>query len=201
MTRPDAAKLGYAVALATLATATWWLVYRLEVDRLWALLALGVLLLLPSRVQAAVLRKHFQGRRAHLERKFDDALALYREQLEALEQRPWKNRSVWLGWMFYTTRADAMVWNNIAALHLDRGEPERARSAARRALELDPKYPLPWINLAGVSYQVDDRAELERCVAQAQRLGYRATTADQLIARAGAAWAKVQAGSELGKPS
>ncbi len=194
MTRPDLAKLGYLTALVVLSYAAFLLAEDLvRAGSIGLLLALGVLLLLPSRLQALLLRRHFRGRRAHLARRLDDALGLYREQLTELQARPWKNHAVWLGWMFYTTRADAMVWNNIAAVQLDRRQLGAARDAAGEALKLDPKYPLPWVNLAGAALLSEDRPEAERCLAEARKLGYRGTNIDQLIHATSAAWAKVQA--------
>lgn len=201
MTRPDRAKLLYVVVLVGLLVLTVAGLAPLEpVQRIPVMLLLAVALLAPSRVQAVLLRPHFKGRAAHRAGRHTEALRLYGAQLSAIQQRPQLNHAVWLGWMFYTTRTDAMVWNNIAALCLDLGRPEKARSAAENALALDPLYPLPWVNLAGSALLEDDRTSAERCLAQASTLGFRGTSIDALIQQTSAAWSQLQAGREAESP-
>ena len=194
MTRPDRAKLLYGVVLVGLIGLTVAGLAPLEPrQRIIGLVLVGLAFLTPSRVQAWLLRFHFRGRRAHQAKRYDEALKLYGLQLANLQRRPQLNHAVWLGWMFYTTRSDAMVWNNISALCLEMGLPDKARSAAENALACDPLYPLPWVNLAGSALLEGDRVSAERCLEQGRTLGYRGTSIDTLIQQTAAAWARIQA--------
>ena len=82
--------------------------------------------------------------------------------------------------------------NNLGAAHLRMGDLQAAATALRAALAVDPQYPLPYYNLAVERELADDHAEATRLLAEAQRLGYRWTTLDALIAEAQALLARVE---------
>ena len=196
MTRPTLAKLAYVAALLTLLALAAGVIALVPAGPQRIVVSgLGVVLLLvPGRLQARLLRAHFAGRAAHAKGHFTEARRLYEQQLEELRAAPWKNRAVWLSWMVWTTRADAMVWNNLAAVAIDAGDLNAIEPAAAEALAIDPLYPLPWVQRAAAAAMRGDREEVERCVEQAALLGYRGTTADALIMRVNAAYGRLQAG-------
>ena len=202
MTRPDRTKLLYLSGLVGLTGLTIAGLAPLEAaERVPVLLLVVVALFTPALVQAWLLRLHVQGRRAHRAGHHTEALRLYGEQLAALQQRPQLNHAVRLGWMVYTDRTDAMVWNRIAAICLELGHADKARSAAENALAFDPLYPQPWVNLAGSALLEDDRVSAERCLQQAHTLGLRSTSIDALIRQAAAARARTSTDREAALPS
>jgi tetratricopeptide (TPR) repeat protein len=50
----------------------------------------------------------------------------------------------------------AEAWSNLACAELQLGDPERARKAAEKALEILPLYPMAWVNLAEALLLGDD---------------------------------------------
>jgi Flp pilus assembly protein TadD len=202
VTRPDRAKLLVLVSLLGLTGLTIAGLAPLEsAERVPVLVLVVVALLTPSQVQARLLKLHAQGRRAHRAGRHTEALRLYGEQLAAIQQRPQLNHAVRLGRMLYTDRTDAMVWNSIAALCLELGRADQARSAAENALAFDPLYPLPWVTLAGSALLEDDRLSAERCLQQAHALGFRGASIAALSQQTAAARSRIEADREIPPPT
>jgi Flp pilus assembly protein TadD len=124
--------------------------------------------------------------------KPDDSIRCTRRFLDHIRRHPRRKRLLWLAWSVYTTRAEAMALNNLGAAYLKAGDLAAADSALREALATDPKYPLPYYNLAIERAASDDPAEAQRLAAEARRLGYHGTAVDDLVRQAQTLLARVE---------
>lgn len=137
----------------------------------WGLLAAGVLLVLPGRVQNAVYRDFLRGRRLFAEEKFDEAIPCFERFLDRIRRRPALRHLVWLRWAAYSTSMEAMTLNNLGGARLGLGDLDAAENDLREALRVDPRYPMPYYNLHVIATARGDQEEAERLLAEAHRLG------------------------------
>jgi tetratricopeptide (TPR) repeat protein len=151
-----------------------------------------LLLLVPGRFQGMFFRNLFRGRRLLDSGHPKEALPHLQAFLAQLKESPWKKKLIWLAWSVYTPDADAMAWNNIGAAHTNLGNWEEAKAAFGKALAIDEKYPLPHLNLARIAIVQGDGANAEHHLDSAKKLGYRATSIDQLIHQTQATLARVE---------
>jgi len=152
----------------------------------------GLVLLLPGRLQAFFLRKLFRGRRLLDSGEPKQALEQFFAFLDQLSKNPWQKALIWLSWAIYTPDVVAMAWNNIGACHTNLGNFNQAKRAFLEALVIDPKYPLPHLNLARIAIVEGDRPEAEHQLEGARSLGYSSTSIDQLVDQAQALLARIE---------
>jgi hypothetical protein len=174
-------KILYLMELLVLGAAAGTIVFLVPLEyRTVSVIALAALLFIPGRVQGALFRQHFRGRRLVNAGKFSESILESEGFLETVRREPWRKRAVWLGGVLYSPDIEAMTLNNIGAASLPLGHIDKAEWAFRRAVEVDPHYPIPHFNLAVLATIRGDgvtaRAELE----QASRLGYTAGTLDSV---------------------
>lgn len=181
MTRVTRYKLGYLIALILLGGAVALLVRLLGGG---SLLIIGALLLVPGRVQGICLRGFFRGRRLLDSGKPSAALGHLENFLQLIRREPWRKKLLWLTWSVYTPDLEAMTLNNIGVSQMTMGNPDEAKAAFDDALSLDPKYPLPYFNLAVLATMKADQASAEEALTKATRLGYQNGTIDAAIKKA-----------------
>jgi Tfp pilus assembly protein PilF len=92
---------------------------------------------------------------------------------------------LWLG--LYTSDPVALALNNIGACQIGLHELDQALETLGRALQRDPKYAVPHVNLALICRLRNDTARADVHAQTAMRLGYSEAALDQLLRRAIAA--------------
>lgn len=190
MSRTALLKLAYPVVLALLLAGC--IALMTVGDGGWGLLAVALVLLVPGRVQGAVYRDFFRGRRLLAEGRFAESVACSERFLEKIRRRPGIRHLVWLQWTVYTPSMEAMTLNNLGAAHFNLGNADQAERYLAEALRVDPRYAMPHYNLALIAAVSGDHAEAERRLAEARRLGLTGGRVDQAIQHAGSGLACVE---------
>ncbi|WP_050434750.1 tetratricopeptide repeat protein [Chondromyces crocatus] len=191
MSRVARYKIGYVVALCVVAALAFGVVHALGREP-EVLLAVGVALLVPGRVQGVVFRALFQGRRAFATGHAEVALKHFERFLGQLRAAPWRKRMLWLSWSVYTPDAEAMALNNVGSTLMVLGKFDEAARVFEEALAVDPLYPLPHFNMAIVEQVRGNSAAAARLAGESARLGYAHSTLDVVIHRAQALLATVE---------
>ncbi|MBB3761803.1 hypothetical protein [Xanthomonas arboricola] len=182
MSRIARYRIGYLLVLGALSALTYTVV-RAAGGSSAALLTVGLLLLMPGRLQGLLLRPLFRGQRALAEGKPEEAAVQFNHQLTQLQAQPWRRLALWLGWSTYTPSLAAMVTNNLGVAHAARGELEQAQAAWKHALALDHLYPVPYANLAAAAAARGASDEVHSLLCQARKLGYGGCPLDQATHR------------------
>lgn len=194
MSRTDRAKLAYLLVLLALGGLAWGVLYLSDYAMgVAALLAVGFLV--PGRLQGVVFRELFRGRKA-LDRGDPVAARGHLEAfLKRLSDKPSRGRAVWLAAWIYTPSAEAMARNNLAIALLELGHVAEAEAELERALAIDPRYPLPWVQRAVIAVMRHDAEEARRCWSAAAALGFRGSSLDELVARGQGLLARMEGSS------
>jgi tetratricopeptide (TPR) repeat protein len=181
------------LALILTAIAILWLVLRQFplLTAMWVcggLLALGVLV--------ALLGIGFViGRYRMRKKQWDRALERFRAFEQRLLLRRWTVilRPLFVG--IYTFDGVALARNDIATCLMHLGKGDEAVQWLRAALQRDPLYAIPYINLAMVAAARDDETSMRRDLRRAVDLGYSPAGAQQiltrLLARSGSSLARI----------
>jgi predicted Zn-dependent protease len=164
--------LGAVVVVVTLLT-TAILALRNTGNVGLGLLIVGLLFLVPGRVQGILWRDFFRGSRLLRLNRNAEAVPYLERFVERLRRHPALGRAMWLQWPGYTPSAMAMALNNLAAAYLNAGEVEKSIAILEDALRVDKDMSIAWWNLAMAH---DSRGQTEaarNASAEARRLGYR----------------------------
>ena len=149
---------------------------------------------IPGRISSFYLKDLYRSRRHLSAEQFDAAIECGRRFLQTLSEEPWRRRLVYLTWSAYSWNVAAMARNNIGAALMMLGRFDAARWEFQAALADDPRYALPYANLAVMAEVDGDHAAGARLMAEAHRYGYSGRSADKLLDKVAAAYARVQAG-------
>lgn len=182
MSRVARYRTAYVLLLGVLAALTYAAIHAAGGSTA-ALVAAGLLLLVPGRLQGLLLRSLFRGQRALAEGKPEEAARQFHRQLSQLQAQPWRRLALWLGWSTYTPSLAAMVTNNLGAAHAALGELEQAQAAWKQALAADHLYPVPYANLAALAAARGASDEAQSLLGQARVLGYSGGALDQATHR------------------
>ena len=190
MSRTTRYKLLYVAVLALMIAGigTWVLVRR---PPTWALIVVGVLLLIPGRVAGHYWRDFFRGR-VLFRRQPAASIPYFERFLETIQQRPRLKHLIWLMWGVYTRDVDVMTRNNLGAAYLQTGDLEQAQSYLESAVTLDPEAPLPYFNLALVAHLQGDSHWAAECLKTARNLGFKRAISDKLVTGAGEILAQIE---------
>ena len=180
MSRTTALKIGYVGALFVLAAIAVIAIWALG-GSTTAMLAVGLALLVPGRVQGFVFRDLFRARRLLADGDFAQSLAASQRFLDQIHKHPWQKVLVWLSWTVYTTDVEAMGLNNLGSAHLQCGEWEQASAFFREAIEVDGLYPLPFFNLAVIAELKGDHPEAKELLSAAKRRGFSGSSFDHAV--------------------
>jgi len=180
MTRTARYKLGYVAVLLIVALALGAVIVSLGGGPV-VMLATGLLLLIPGRIQGFYYRDLFAARRLLDSGKPEEAILSLERFVKSIEQHPSRSKLLWLAWAIYTPDVLAMAMNNLGAAHLELGQLDAAEQAFAGALAKDPLYPLPYFNLAIVHELRGNRLEAAAAAERARQLGYTGGTLDKVI--------------------
>jgi tetratricopeptide (TPR) repeat protein len=181
MSRTTALKIGYCLALGALVAVAAFAFWALG-GTTGVLVVVGLLLLVPGRIQGFFFRDLFRGRRLLDAGQPQQSLVYSQRFLDQIRQRPWQKRLLWLSWSIYTTDVAAMALNNIGAAHLELGAWDAAKAALREAIDVDPQYAIPYFNLALIAELEADRQSAEERLAEAAARGYTSSKIDRVVA-------------------
>ena len=124
---------------------------------------------------------YFSARRAMRKKKWVEAL----KGLEAYElglATPWKRWLSFLALGTYSLDGVAIARNNVGVVHLENAKLEWAEKAFASALERDPLYAVPHVNLAVAAARRGDGTLMQRHLDEAARLGVRSSRMNKRIA-------------------
>lgn len=145
----------------------------------WSLSALGVLLVALSLWVASP----FLRARSLLARRDFDAAATELAAFEtSLAASAWKRALGSLAVGFHTSNPLAAARNTLGAVRLEQGRLDDARTHFQAALERDPRYGVPFGNLAVLAAMKGDAAGAQEARAKAAALGFKPKLLAQVIA-------------------
>lgn len=180
MTRATKLKLGFLAAVLIAALGTYLIWSHFDFNRS-VITAIVICLLIPGRVQGWLFRDLLRGRRLLDSGEPELAVKHLECFLKTVHERPWLNHCLWLTWSVYAVNAEAMTLNNLGAAQMLLGMFEESAVSLRAALSLDPKYPIPYVNLAAIAAATGDQQSVQGLLDEAQRLGYSDAQADDLF--------------------
>jgi tetratricopeptide (TPR) repeat protein len=168
------------IILTALAVA--WLVLRMLlplIEALWAaagLLALGLILVVWGR-------DFVIGRYRMRRRDWQRALERFKRFEHKLLDNPLSALLMPLYVGIYSFDGVAIARNNIGVCLINLTEMDQAVRWFRAALQRDPLYPVPYINLATIAATRNDAATIQREIRRAVELGYSPAGAQLLLRR------------------
>ncbi len=158
----------------------------------WTLFVFGALLLIPGRVSAVLLRDLYRSRRLIDLQRYQEAIDTAELFLNALAIQPWRRIGLFLAWGIYTWNAEAMARNNLAGAHIELGNLDSAEIQLKKAISLDPQFPIPYHNLAILQAGPGAEAEAERSLTVAAEKGFKQSLDDRVIEKVSKAYAALQ---------
>lgn len=174
----------YLFIIMTVLVAVYLLLTRLPPAA--ALALLGVLVLYAS-IAVVWGRDLLLARRNAKRREWAKAL----ERFERFEKKLLRSRfhrlAIVLYPNIYSLDGVAVTRNGIGQVLLNAGDLDRAVQWLRSALQRDPYYPLPYVNLALVAARRRDDAGARRDMTRAVQLGFDPRAAQRILHRALAA--------------
>lgn len=111
------------------------------------------------------------------------AIAAADHFLEELEQQPWRRHAVWTLFGVYTLSFEAMALNNRGGARFELGQLEQAAEDLLSALEVDPEYCLPHLNLGLVAHASGDDEAASEYFRIARSLGLPGSIIKKTIAK------------------
>lgn len=144
---------------------------------------LGVLLLF--LLGAAVFGRDLLIARWHSRRRrFDKALQRYERFEKALKRARWNAWAIVLFPNIYSFDGIAVARNHVAQEFIKMKDVDRAVVWLRAALQHDPLYPVPYVNLAVIAAMREDALNAKREMTKAVQLGFNPISADRILRRA-----------------
>jgi hypothetical protein len=136
----------------------------------WIGVPLAVVVVGAALVSFVASRDFFAARRALKRKQWVDALVGF-QRFEQQLTTPSRRAASWLATSLYSFDAAAIARNLTGVVHLENGKLDLAEAAFLNALQQDPLYAVPHLNLAVVFAKRKDTAAMERHLAEATRLG------------------------------
>ena len=171
MTRPVKSKILYAIVLAGLLGIAY-IAGRQFNFQPNALLVMALCILAPGRITSYCWREFYAGHRLMQKGEYEKAKGQFESFLGKTQSSPWLKKLIFFKWGFYTWDIEAMTLNNLGSSSLSMDEVESASQYFNAATTLDPLFPMPYVNLAIISYAKGDDEQCERLLAQSRSLGF-----------------------------
>jgi tetratricopeptide (TPR) repeat protein len=128
-------------------------------------------------------RDFFVGRQCTRQRKWQEAAKRYQRFETKLLAAPWRKLAIVLYFGIYTFDGVALARNHVAQSLINLGDLDGAEQWLRRALQSDPMYALPYLNLGVVAALRGDQARAAREMGKAVQLGFNPDDAHRLLRR------------------
>lgn len=148
--------------------------------RIFVLLGIGVVLLVPGRIQQIYWKDFFRGQKLQLKGRHREALEAFEGFLTTLRERPGLRHLIWFAQWSYTRDVEVMTLNNMGVSAMTLRSIKQAETFLKSAAELDPDSPLPYYNLAVLYYGLGDDAHGAANLVRAGTLGYRKASIREL---------------------
>lgn len=171
----------YLFIIMTVLVAVYLLLTRLPPTAALALLGLLVLYVLVLIVWG---RDLFFARRYAKRREWAKAQERYERFEKKLLRARWHRLTVVLYPSIYSMDGVAIARNNVAQVLINAGDLDRAVQWLRSALQRDPLYPVPYVNLSLIAAKRRDEAGARRDMTRAVQLGFNPAVAQRLLHRA-----------------
>ena len=172
MNRTLCLKILYGIILISLGTIVYWTISNTSKDyRLVSSLFIGLLLLIPGRISQYFYQDFYTGRKYMNKNDLDKALYHFLQFEHCIEEKPWKKTILWMTWSIYTIDVLAMVKHNISSIYISKGEYEKAEKYIKEALDIDNKYPLPYLNLSIINIANGKKEEYINNIKKSIKLG------------------------------
>jgi len=123
------------------------------------------------------------GRQLTRQRKWQEAAKRYQRFETKLLAAPWRKLAIVLYFGIYTFDGVALARNNVAQSLINLGDLDGAEQWLRRALQRDPMYAVPYLNLGVVAALRGDQARAAREMGKAVQLGFNPQDAQRLLRR------------------
>jgi tetratricopeptide (TPR) repeat protein len=184
LTRTAKYRLQYAVLVCSVVGVAGSLAYGiLQVYpqwRIFVLLGIGLVLLIPGRVQQMYWKGFFRGQKLQLKGRHREALEAFEGFLTTLRERPGLRHLIWFSQGSYTRDVEVMTLNNMGVSAMTLRSMKQAETFLKSAAELDPDSPLPYYNLAVLYYGLGDDGHGAANLVRAETLGYRKASIREL---------------------
>jgi predicted Zn-dependent protease len=167
--------------IMTVMVAVYLLLTRLPGNAALALLA-GIALL--AIVTAIWGYDWFIARRHASRRRWPQAIERYERFEKKLRNGLFARLSILLYLGIYSVDGIAVTRNAIGQVMLGAGDLDGAVRRLRAALQQDPLYPVPYVNLAVIAAKRNDEAAARREMTRALQLGFNPNTAQRILRRA-----------------
>ena len=128
-------------------------------------------------------RDFFLGGRCTRQRKWQEAAKRYQRFESKLLAAPWGKLAIVLYFGIYTFDGVALARNHVAQSLINLGDLDGAEQWLRRALQRDPMYAVPYLNLGVVAALRGDQARAAREMGKAVQLGFNPEDAHRLLRR------------------
>lgn len=129
-------------------------------------------------------RDLFFARRAAKRGEWAKAQARYEKLEKKLQRARWHRLAVVLYPNIYRFDGVAIMRNNIGQMLINAGELDQAVQWLRAALQRDPFYPVPYVNMALVAAKRRDEAGARREMTRAVQLGFDPRAAQRILRKA-----------------
>ena len=193
MNRTLCLKILYGIILISLGTIVYWTISNISKDyRLVSSLFIGLLLLIPGRISQYFYQDFYTGRKYMNKNDLDKALYHFLQFERCIEEKPWKKTILWMTWSIYTIDVLAMVKHNISSIYISKGEYEKAEKYIKEALDIDNKYPLPYLNLSIINIANGKKEEYINNIKKSIKLGMNNSKVDKIIRNMQSVYANVQ---------
>lgn len=183
----------YLFIIMTVMVAVYLLLTRLPGEAGLALLAALALFALVVSVWG---RDHFIARHHAKRRRWTQAVERYERFEKKLLRARWPKLTVMLYLSIYSLDGVAVTRNSIGQILLNAGDLEGAVRWLRAALQRDPLYAVPYVNLSVIAAMRRDENMARREMTRAVQLGFNPNSAQRILRRAIDA-ANEQSGSNL----
>jgi tetratricopeptide (TPR) repeat protein len=123
------------------------------------------------------------GGRCSRQRRWQEAAERYKKFEAKLLAAPWRNLAIVLYFGIYTFDGVAIARNHVGQSLINLGDLDGAEQWLRRAMQRDPLYALPYLNLGVVAALRGDQQRATRQIGKAVQLGFNADDAQRLLRR------------------
>jgi tetratricopeptide (TPR) repeat protein len=129
-------------------------------------------------------RDYFVARRHARKRNWPLAIERFQRFEHKALKAPWRRLAIVLSLNVYTFDVPAIARNEIAQAFINANDLEQASTWLRSALQRDPQYAAPYVNLAVIAALRSDAAAALREMSKAVQLGYNVQAAQRILRRA-----------------
>jgi tetratricopeptide (TPR) repeat protein len=191
MTRPTRLRILYGVVVVLLIAFALSILKASKFSPT-VLLVLGLLFLIPGRINGHFWRDFYTGRRMMDSGWNAEAIRVFEKFLVSVRENPTLKYLIWFVWSFYTRDVEAMTQNNIGAVLIRDGRLDQAEERLVQAIRIDDQYPIPYYNMALLAELRGDRKAASESLSTAEALGYRKTNIDEIANKAASILATIE---------